>query len=359
MGTHFEFKKISKVLPHIIFWGLLWVALIWLDRSQESILSTAITELIRISGYVVLIYINWYFLMPAYLNKEKFWMYALYLIGLVLMVTLVKIMILYVRYYYDPDTQYFLLQNQAWIFISGFLITGSSTVIKIISEWIKHQSEKRELERRSMQSELNFLKTQINPHFLFNTLNNLYALTLKKSDLAPQIVLKISEIMRYMLYECVEKYVPLSKELQYMQYYVDLEKLRFDDKSLITFEIEGNTENLMIAPLILLPFIENAFKHGLKSSASAGSFCHIKLQVQEDQLTFTVVNSKIQHIPELDNHGGIGLVNVQRRLSLLYPDQYKLRVKNGRDRFEIALVLKLDYKNKQVPLFPSNTLKSL
>jgi two-component system LytT family sensor kinase len=331
----------KRILPHVLFWVLLWVAFIAIDHTGTSIYATAITELIHIVIYISLIYINLYTLIPNYLNQEKFFRYTLYLFGLVMLGTFLKIMLLYLRYHNEPVVQFDLLQNQTWIFISNFLITGSSTVFKIISDWIRHQNEKKELERQSMQSELKFLKTQINPHFLFNTLNNLYALTLKRSDLAPNIVLKLSEMMRYMLYECNEKYVPLEKEIQYMQYYIDLEKLRFGKNEHIEFIINGDTSDLKIAPLIMIPFIENAFKHGLKSSIDENAYCIINLTIRERQMEFSVVNSKPETTHDKERSGGIGLVNVQRRLNLLYPDQYQLKIKNTKDEYVVTLKLQL------------------
>src|SRR5690606_39067024 len=125
-------------------------------------------------------------------------------------------------------------------------------------------------------------KTQINPHFLFNTLNNLYALTLKKSELAPDIVLKLSDMMRYMLYECNERVVPLHKEITYMQNYIDLEKLRFGNSDNIQLIIDGEISEQMIAPLILIPFIENAFKHGLKSAIDKEAYCFVHLNLKNN-----------------------------------------------------------------------------
>ena len=261
---------------------------------------------------------------------------------MVLIGTFLKILTLYLRYHEFPEIQFQLLQNQTWIFISNFLITSSSTVFKIISDWIRHQTEKRELERRSMQSELKFLKTQINPHFLFNTLNNLYALTLKKSDLAPDIVLKLSDMMRYMLYECNEKLVPLQKEIIYLQHYIDLEKLRFGNKERMHFSVEGDVKDQKIAPLILIPFVENAFKHGLKSSVQENAYFYCYLIIENNHLEFTVINSKPElPVAEKDRFGGIGLVNVQRRLNLLYPDKYTLKIKNTKEEYSVKLTLEL------------------
>ncbi|MEM6379839.1 MAG: histidine kinase, partial [Bacteroidota bacterium] len=217
------------------------------------------------------------------------------------------------------------------------------TVIKIITDWFKQQRERQELQTQTMQSELRFLKSQINPHFLFNTLNNLYALTLKKSDKAPEIVIKLSEMMRYMLYECNEKRVPLQKEVNYLKNYLDLERLRQHDRIAIHFEVDGFIGDQHIAPLLFIPFLENSFKHGLNTQLTEG-FVDIKLLVDEQTVDFYIENSKGQTIKRPDGRpsGGIGLVNVRRRLNLLYPDNYQLRVSNNPNTFAVHLTIDLN-----------------
>jgi LytS/YehU family sensor histidine kinase len=193
-----------------------------------------------------------------------------------------------------------------------------------------------------MQSELKFLKSQINPHFLFNTLNSIYALTLKKSDKAPEIVIKLSEMMRYMLYECNERLVPLSKEVLYVRNYVDLEMLRQGQKVRIDFRVEGDIHDQKIAPLIFTPFLENSFKHGVNQISEG--FVDILLEVQDENVILQIENSKPPK-PQVVNHkkpsGGIGLANVKRRLDLLYPESYVLNITEEPDRYKVYLNLEL------------------
>ena len=226
--------------------------------------------------------------------------------------------------------------------MSMFMVGSSSTIYGIISDWFIHQSEKMELQTQTMQSELKFLKSQINPHFLFNTLNNLYALTLKKSDDAPEIVLKLSEMMRYMLYECNEKTVPLLKEVSYMKNYLDLERLRQHEMIDIEIHLTGTIEDQRIAPLLLIPFIENSFKHGLSNQIHHG-WVKINMDINGDKLEFVIENSKGPTQPKQLHRksGGIGLVNVRRRLNLIYDDQYKLDIKNEPNSYRVALNLNL------------------
>jgi LytS/YehU family sensor histidine kinase len=211
-----------------------------------------------------------------------------------------------------------------------------------MNDWLVQQRDKKELESQTLQSELKFLKSQINPHFLFNTLNSLYALTLKKSDLAPEIVLKLSEMMRYMLYECNEKEVPLNKEINYMKNYLELEKLRHGAKMLIDFKVNGEIINQKIAPLILIPFIENSFKHGINNQVSVG-FVNLELNVYKNDLNMILENSKSPSLPKPSGKksGGIGLANVKRRMAILYPENHSLDIIESPNTYKIELNLNL------------------
>ena len=218
------------------------------------------------------------------------------------------------------------------------LITSSSTFIKVFKEWLLQERIKRDLVKKNLESELSFLKSQINPHFLFNTLNSLYALSLKKSDKAPELILHLSEMMRYMLYDSNEKYVKLSTEVNYIKNYLELEKLRYDNKAVITFDFESEVENdIDLPPLLLIPFVENAFKHGLGHTIEGG-YVKIKLNVKKNQIDFWVENSKPSSIKNNDNKsGGIGLKNVRRRLDLYFADSYKLSIREELTGFFVNL----------------------
>ncbi|MEL7220507.1 MAG: histidine kinase, partial [Bacteroidota bacterium] len=244
----------------------------------------------------------------------------------------------------DPSLQSGALEaNLTLYFPLTIAIGGASTILKIITDWFRQLREKQELATQTMQSELRFLKSQINPHFLFNTLNNLYALTLKKSDKAPEIVIKLSEMMRYMLYECNEKRVLLKKEVNYLRNYLDLERIRQHEDIEINFLVEGQVNDQLVAPLLFIPFLENSFKHGLNTQLKNG-FVNILLEVDDKHVDFQIENSKGQTVLRPDNRpsGGIGLVNVRRRLDLIYPDRYELKVSNNPNTFSVHLTVNLD-----------------
>jgi LytS/YehU family sensor histidine kinase len=299
-----------------------------------------IRKLINLAFYMLVVYINLGYLIPKFLSQKNFMTYCLLLLVMVAVFTPIKVLLLYITYD-EVDPKEFLIMNQQYIFLLLFLIAGGSTVIKIISDWQRHQRDRKDLETQRMQSEIRFLKSQINPHFLFNTLNSLYALTLKKSDKAPEMVIKLSEMMRYMLYECNERRVPLQKEVNYIQNYLDLERLRQSGHSDITFQVEGNITDQVIAPLIFIPFLENSFKHGLNHQIGDG-YVHVEMKVLENKLLLRIANSKPSQPPaKQGKSGGIGLVNVRRRLNLLYPNQYRLDIREAPQEHIVELSLDL------------------
>jgi len=244
----------------------------------------------------------------------------------------------------SPEAQQYVLDHRNVIFLIYIFVCLASTLFKVTSDWLTHHNEKNELESQKLQSELKFLKSQINPHFFFNTLNNLYALTLKKSDLAPEIVLRLSEMMRYMLYESNEKRVSLEKEVNYVKNYLELEKLRQGNKFDIKFKLQGITTNKQIAPLMFIPFLENSFKHGLDNQIKSG-FVNIELNLHENSVELDITNSKTPSIPTKHKgkkSGGIGLENVKRRLKLLYPQKHVLEIEDKPNTFKVFLNIQLN-----------------
>lgn len=327
-------------LLHVVFWILVFFWMIGGKESNYSLLEITRT-LISLFFYILVVYINIGYLIPRFLNQKNFMTYVLLLLTMVAVLTPIKVMMLYLTYE-EVEPREMLVMNQQNIFLVLFTIAGGTTIIKIISDWQRHQRDRKELETQRMQSEIKFLKSQINPHFLFNTLNSLYALTLKKSDKAPEIVIKLSEMMRYMLYESNERRVPLQKEVNYIQNYLALEALRQSGQADIRFNVEGQITDQTIAPLIFIPFLENSFKHGLNHQLSDG-YVHVNMKVLDNKLLLRILNSKPAQppLPTEKTSGGIGLANVQRRLNLLYPNQYKLDIEDNDKEHIVELSLAL------------------
>ncbi len=331
-----------SVARHVLFWLFIALLLTLLEGANAGFWFVLSNEVINVIFYGLIVYFNFNYLIPNYLTRNKFLTYAALLIAAALIITPIKAIIFYMKFAAHPLTRSELIENLNWYFLVNFFVAGASSIIKIVADWARQIRERQELENQTMQSELRFLKTQINPHFLFNTLNNLYALTLKKSDDAPEIVIKLSEMMRYMLYDCNEKQVPLSKEISYIQNYLDLERLRQSKNADIRFEVQGEVTDQQIAPLMFIPFLENSFKHGLTNTIHKG-FVHIVLTVEGRHISFFIENTKPDTKPLQDRKrsGGIGLVNVRRRLHLLYPGKYELTVKDNPNTYCVMLEMDL------------------
>lgn len=333
-----------QVVYHTLIWGFILVVLMAFQWSGEDFWFTLIDSLIIIGFYITIVYTNLYYLIPKYLIQNKFLIYSILLLMVCFILTAIRevVQFFYYEFTNHKEAQQVLISNINFQFLSAFLVVGTSTIFKIVSDWVKHTRERQELQTRTMQSELRFLKSQVNPHFLFNTLNNLYALTLKKDDRAPEIVIKLSEMMRYMLYECNEKRVPLQKEVNYIKNYLELEKLRHGKKVDIHFEVNGRVTDQQIAPLMFIPFLENSFKHGLNNQIEKG-FINIVMNVDEQQVHFFIENSKADRIPTPTHRrsGGIGLVNVKRRLNLLYPEDYELEIEDSPKTYAVNLFIDL------------------
>ncbi|UOG74375.1 sensor histidine kinase [Hymenobacter tibetensis] len=227
----------------------------------------------------------------------------------------------------------------------GTVVVGSSTALRITNDYLRQQRNRREQERQQLLTELAMLKTQINPHFLFNTLNNIYSLTSRKSDKAPEAVLRLAEIMRYLLYESSTDTVPLSREIQHLNSFLDLQRLRLSASAqdAIRFEVTGAAPDSAhpVAPLLLLPLVENAFKHGDLTARPVA--VHISLNLTtEGLLRFSVLNYVAPADAERElpvQPGGVGLVNLRRRLELLYPGRYTLHVETLPAQHLVTLVL--------------------
>ncbi|QHS62651.1 sensor histidine kinase [Chitinophaga agri] len=220
------------------------------------------------------------------------------------------------------------------LFMSGF--------IKIAQEWFKSEQQREELKVENLNAELKFLKSQINPHFLFNCLNTIYSLAHKHSVQTEHAIVKLSTIMRYMIYDSNEDKVQLQQELQYLEDYIDIQRLRMPDDIIVDYAVQGNPAGLKIAPMLLVPFVENAFKHGI--SYAEPSFIAIALAIEKNEMRLVVENSRFRQ--RVAEKGGIGLQNVRKRLELLYADHHELEITESENQFIVDL--KIVLKNDQV-----------
>jgi LytS/YehU family sensor histidine kinase len=215
--------------------------------------------------------------------------------------------------------------------------------VKLTKKWIESRRKAQQLEKENLENELKFLRSQLNPHFLFNTINSIFVLIHKNPDLASDALAKFSDLLRYQLYECSGDQIPLSEEVAYLKSYLQLETLR-QDQTKIKIEVDladTTRQDLAIAPLLLIPFVENAFKH-VGEAANTGKWIRIEMQAEGDTVSFRVSNSisLVKASQELV-HSGVGLKNVKRRLDLIYPDKYELKVEEDDQKYQIDLTLQL------------------
>lgn len=310
---------------------------------------------IKFSFYVIFqtiaVCINLYYLLPKYLAKGR---YALY-ISYVLLVTLTTSVVIVSGYYFSsflsgqPMSDLYGKNASFFSFFSTALPSTMAAMtlalsIKLTKNWIQTQRHQQLLEKEKLETELKFLKYQFNPHFLFNSINSIFFLIHKNPDMASASLAKFSDLLRHQLYECNDKQIPLNKEITYLRNFIELEKLRQNDRLEVDFQMIGyKAEPLAIAPFILMTFVENAFKHVSQHSDEA-NWITIQLHIdQEHLLRFTVSNSASANASkDVVDYGGIGLQNVQRRLDLLYPEKYNLKINSNGSRFDVELLLQTE-----------------
>jgi two-component system LytT family sensor kinase len=336
-----------------IFWHIfIWVAILSLFLSivHSNHVMAVKTMLVNFGLYglinISLFYLNYLVFIPQFLDRKR---YSVYILAVVVTVIIYGADKYGIGLLFKDDVLTSMKGEKGmkhiigfWPYFLGTLFTSSlfiffSILLKFSVDWFLNERIQRDLENQRLTAELAFLKSQINPHFLFNSLNSIYSLAYQHSANTPGAILKLSEIMRYMLYECNDNRVDLSKELQYLENYIDLQKIRFGNNAYIDFKIEGQVTDQQIVPLLLIAFIENAFKHGIANDSLTP--ISLLITVDEQHLQFYIQNKK--HTNNRDPLGGIGLNNVKRRLDLLYPGKYNLDIRDEIDTYtcELSLVL--------------------
>jgi two-component system LytT family sensor kinase len=339
----FIMTKYRQIFLHAAVWtGLLLFFLIISGPGKithKGIVMIVYFGLINITIF----YINYLVILPGLLNKKKYLGCAVSMVALVLLsglfkyglATLFKDIVL-IR---GDKSQYHVSFKDYYlgaVFISCFFLF-LSTALKFMMDWFVNEKIKTALENEKLSAELAFLKSQINPHFLFNTLNNIYSLAYQQSDKTPAAILKLSEIMRYMLHESNEDKVGLAKEIRYLENYIELQRLRFKNEAHVNLNICGEADQQKIMPLVLISFVENAFKHGVATDEQYP--IEISICIEPDRLKFKISN-KVNQLNK-DQTGGIGLINVKRRLDLFYKDHYSLEITNSPDFYTSELHLDL------------------
>ncbi|QHT66674.1 sensor histidine kinase [Rhodocytophaga rosea] len=333
------------VLLHVSFWCVYLSFFIFqISRFEFTWQRIATTTSLAMTSTILIAYLNYFLLLPRFLAGKNVWKYLLGFLAVFMFFIASRLYLerwLIDGYTYQEKYLYtprFIVQISAVaLFIAIFV-----AMLRFAEQWFELEARKKEVENEKLMAELNFLKAQINPHFLFNTLNNLYYLAFTQSPNTTEVIAKLSQMMRYMIYDSNHPKVMLSKEIEYMQNYISLEKLRLNNQIPICFKIEGSPDQILIAPLIFITFLENAFKHGVSNNQS-GSWVKISICINGKECVYKVENSKISSNGQAHTgKSGIGLQNVQRRLALSYPGKYELKTNDLPDRYSIQLNLLLN-----------------
>lgn len=340
-----KFQHLSiKPQYHLYFWLACFVVFTSLYAIKSNI-GEAVLRILVIGGFVTFIfYFNLFFLIPKYLTNRKPWVY-------IIVTILFLIVITYLRYLTD---RYWLGEN---LFISQKPLTQwektiytywsmdnfvyyMSLILSLNYKWITERNKVADAIKEKARTEIKFLYHQINPHFLLNTLNNIYSLSYTGNALATEMILKLSESMKYILYECEADLVSLDAEIQFIESYIELNKLKLEEPDKIIWTVTGDTKSYNIAPMLLIPFIENAFKYGDLEHLPNSSI-EFSINIDDAGLLFFKSRNHIRPTPKFYEKSGIGLKNVQSRLKLLYPEKHKLEIKNYNQIYTIELFISL------------------
>jgi two-component system LytT family sensor kinase len=330
-------------LHHLLIWMLvfgLWYMLRYQDYSTQQ--RAFKVTLLKVADLALLIYITNYLLIPQLLYKRKYLVFGLIFIAIIFCSSILK-MYLIGKILNNDQLINFGANLKARLYdniIPHFFLVTAGAAIKLVYDQITLQKKMADMAKEKAEAELSFLKSQINPHFLFNSINSVYFLIDKNNAGARQALHKFSDMLRYQLYEANGEKIPVEKEIGYLKDYVDLQKLRKDENYLVEFNCAPEVKGFFIEPLLLIPFVENAFKH-ISHKTSQANFVKVHLSRHNGFFEFAVENSKENGIKLTEKHGGIGLTNVKRRLQLLYPNQHELVIENNDDIYKINFKLKI------------------
>lgn len=343
-----ENNPLFRFLQHLAFWVLSFIVFLYLFKigAKAERIDYVYTQLFH-ATLLPAVYLNLEFLLPRYAKRNTWLLYALLLALLIFVFS-------WVNYQFFQSWSSFILPD--YFFISYFSYTEIclffvvyivlTSLIKLSKSWFTVNELQRKLlqaESEKTQIELKALRSQINPHFFFNTLNSIYSMALERDGRLPNTVLQLSDLMRYFLYESKGELVPLDKEVAVLQDYISLQKLRSAETLETSVQIEGDLVKYKIAPLMLITFVENAFKHGAKGNTGK-TFVHLLLEAKGNELNFRLENN-IGEVDEIESqqYKGVGLENVKRRLQLLYPGRHQLQAERVGNSFIVQLNLQLQH----------------
>ena len=352
-----KIRKVFIVIFHIAGWILLYLLPPLITQSEIKLPENS-GDVINWILVIIFFYINYLWLVPNYLSKSRFLIYFLTIFLMLSTCYFASVSITTHRYKKEAlelksdESREGMPHHRPPQFRGYFsalfclTILALSTSIRVTEGWYSNEKQKKEMENQKLGAELSLLKSQINPHFFFNTLNSIYSLAIVKSDRTPEAVLKLSELMRYIIYDTERKLVPLSKEVEYIANYIELQRLRLPDEVKVKLKTDLGDADAFIEPLLLLPFVENAFKHGVDVEKGGSILIDIKLTGNE--LKLHVVNPMVDDVNSIrDKHRGIGVNNTLKRLKLLYQDNFTFTAGPVKKNYVVDLVVKI--KKNEMP----------
>lgn len=343
-ANNFIFSPTYRFARHFTYWVcylLVWTCY-WTVATDATFIHNAFKMLVYLPAFLAFTYPLVYGVVPRLLLKSKYFQFILFVLCWGVAGWFFNA--LYRAYIFlpaQPWAGFPLLYHNIYEPASFLCMTttaGCITISSFTKRWVIKQKELARIIEEKMTAQLQVLKAQLHPHFLFNTLNNIYSFALESSPKTPQMILKLSSLLSYMLYDCKGDEVLLEKELEVMKNYIDLEKERYGEKLDISVNIEGDIKDKYITPLLILPFLENAFKHGTSEQLDR-PWMSVDIIGKGDTLKFKVANSKNEFIPFHEN--GVGINNVKKRLELLYPGKYDLKINDEGEFFVVSLILDL------------------
>nr|WP_319400236.1 sensor histidine kinase [uncultured Carboxylicivirga sp.] len=336
----------NRIFQHLCYWVVftIFFAFAW-GSYDKNFAKTILIEVINLPAKILLVYTILYVLFPRYLYKGKIWKFIISFLIIVFIASFIQRI---TDYYIIVDNFFPMWENVSILSISQLVraavnfgaVLAVPMTVKMMEYLAKVKQHEQVLINDKLEAELTFLKNQVHPHFLFNTLNSLYSLILKKSDQSLEVVLKLSGLLRYMLYETNAPEVSLKKELESIRNYLELEQIRYGKRVELSFNAWGDFGSHRIAPMLLLPFIENSFKHSTKGFTGIAMIA-IEIGAKEDNLILKVENSIPLGNEESPLASGIGLQNVKRRLDILYPNRHQLKIEEEKESFLVILKIQL------------------
>ncbi len=330
-------------LHHLFFWLLLFAAWHFFRYQDYPKTNRIWISLVKVADLALLVYTTNYLLIPSLLYKKRYWIFGAVFLLMIIASSIFKMYVLG-QLFNNPGMFSMAGGFKARVYdnvLPHILLVSTGAAFKLLVDQVRAQRRMTELAKEKATAELDFLKSQINPHFLFNSLNSVYFLIDKENAEARKTLLQFSDLLRYQLYDCNADKIEIEKEINFLKDYIRLQQLRKDNNYKVSFAIGEEVKGFYLTPLLLSPFVENAFKH-ISHSTDTTNFVEVALKRTKGQLLFSVINSKELHQQSREPIGGIGLNNVKRRLELLYPEKHELLIKEVDRIFSIELKLDLD-----------------